>query len=467
MPRPPGRHSADRAAARIFGALAALVAVAGLLASRPGAGAGQSGRPARTALATVRPPSVTAARPRPTAAPVRDVEIGSPSAPLPMAGAGLVADPADARRLVAAVNDYNASQGMSVYLSADGGASWRAATLPRIPQQRIGDPQLAYGPRGVLYLAGTCYDADPARTGQTIDLSMCLFRSDDGGRHWTWLGHPSGPPPRPPLGDDFPALAVDRTSGQITLAWTRLATGHARIAVATSSDGGRRFGPRRYLPTALGEGAAAVEDAGGAVVAYLDLQHGAIAAAILRGAAARTARAAPLREIASPLAGLAFRVESYPHLARDPRSGRLYLVWASWEHAHAQILLISSTDGGAHWSGPAAVAASQAHDQFMPAVAVSPAGVVAVFYHQRAGPSEMQYHAYLATSVACGRRFAPPVRLDTAGSPLGSRRPSYLGDYSALAVAGATAHAAWTDTRHGTPAIFTRAVAIPATAATC
>jgi hypothetical protein len=203
---------------------------------------------------------------------------------------------------------------------------------------------------------------------------------------------------------------------------------------------------------------------GAAVVAFMDLQQGSIGVAVGNGG---VIRAAPLSEIPSPLPGLAFRVESYPHLARDGRSARLYLTWTSWEHGHAQILLCSSTDGGKHWSRPTPVAADPAHDSFMPAIAVSPTGVLVLSLLRRAGAAGTTFHEFLTMSTNCGHTFTPLRRVDSATPLLGPHTPTYLGDYTALAVTTATAHPAWTGLRRDVPLVLTHAVPIPTTAAAC
>lgn len=390
----------------------------------------------------------------------RDTPIDTRHAPLPQAGVSIVEDPLDTSHLVAALNDYNAPQGTSLYVSEDAGSSWRAARLPRIPQQRMGDPRLAYGPRGLLYLAVTGYDVDLTTPEQTVHLSINLFLSRDGGHTWTWLGRPSGVPPQPPIGDDFPSLAVDPISGAITVAWTRIMGQHELIAVARSVDGGHSFSAPVLLPTHLGEGAATIVDRSGtAVVAFMDLEHNAIIVSGVRGSVRWSVRAAPLREVPPTLPGLRFRIESYPALAIDRRTGRLYLTWAVLANGHTRIAFTTSSDGGHHWSSLTDPGTASRTDFFMPTLAVSPAGIVGVMAYGRQGAS---YRVYAMFSTDCARHFAPAFAVDSVPSPLQRGGPPYLGDYAAIAIDRHAAHPAWTDNRGPVPVIYTRAMPIPA-----
>jgi hypothetical protein len=291
-----------------------------------------------------------------------------------------------------------------------------------------------------------------------VHLAINLLQSRDGGRHWIWLGRPSGLPP-PPSGDDYPALAVDPASGSITIAWTVIGRGQEQIAVARSVDGGRTFSPRLLLPSHLGEGAAVVVDrSGAAVIALMDLEHSAISVSVVRRAVLWTTHLGPLHEVLPTLPGLRFRVESYPCLAIDRQSGRLYLAWAVMAGGHTQIAFATSSDGGHHWSTTAVLSGLAARDLFMPILAVSPTGVVALSAYGRLGAT---YRVYLALSTSCGRHFSPALPVDGVSSSLIQGGPPYLGDFGGLAIDRQTVHPAWTDSRRLVPVIYTRVLPIP------
>ena len=390
----------------------------------------------------------------------RDVRISAVPARLPQAGVVVAEDPANPRHLVVAFNDYNARQGMSVAVSDDAGAAWTQVQVPRLPQQYFGDPQLAYGQHGIVYLAGTAYDG-AGKPLQAVRLSINLLSSLDGGRTWHWLGQPSGPVPAPPVLDDYPALAVDPRNGSVSVAWTRIVGNDSSIAVARSGDSGRTFGKPLVLPGPWAASASMVLTAGGdPVVAFMDRQRARMSVALLHGDTLRAVvTVAPLQPMPPKLQGLRFRVASRPSLAIDRVTGRIYLVWPVEIGQHSDMALYQSADGGMHWRRVGQPAVAAGSDVFMPAAAVSPRGVVGLLWYERQGP---WYRARLAFAARCAARFAPPVTLSSEVSSLYDAGPSYLGDYGGLVLDAVQAHGAWTDNRSLTPAVYTAAVPIPA-----
>ncbi len=393
---------------------------------------------------------------------VRNVPVSPVQARLPQAGVVVAEDPADSRHLVLALNDYNARQGMSVAVSENGGAAWTQVQLPKLPQGYFGDPQLAFAPHGRIYLAGTAYDG-VGKPRQAVRLSINLLSSDDGGRSWRWLGRPSGPIPAPPILDDYPALAVDPRSGVVTVAWTRIAGNDESIAVAHSSDGGRTFSAPLLLPEQRAESASVVlTKSGDPVVAFMDRHRALMGVALFqRGGLAAVVNVAPLQPLPPRLAGLRFRVASRPSLAADRKTGHLYLVWPVQMGADSGMALYESADGGKYWRRLAQPATAAGSDVFMPAVAVSPGGAIAVLWYERLGA---QYRVRVAIATDCGDRFGPPLTLGSKASSLYDTGPSYLGDYGGLALDARQAHAAWTDNRSLLPTIYTAAVTIPSAA---
>ena len=71
------------------------------------------------------------------------------------------------------------------------------------------------------------------------------------------------------------------------------------------------------------------------------------------------------------------RNDVIPSMAVDRQNGHLYLVWNDGRFDEGDILISRSTDRGEHWSTPLQVNDDATdNDQFMPAVAVNPDGVV-------------------------------------------------------------------------------------------
>jgi hypothetical protein len=84
-----------------------------------------------------------------------------------------------------------------------------------------------------------------------------------------------------------------------------------------------------------------------------------------------------------------FRTNSFPHMAVNPVSGDIYLVYNDWSEVStdwADVYLRVSHDMGATWSEPSRVDTDPGiSDQYMPTVAVTPDGtkVLVAFYDRR------------------------------------------------------------------------------------
>jgi hypothetical protein len=151
-------------------------------------------------------------------------------------------------------------------------------------------------------------------------------------------------------------------------------------------------------------------------------------------------------------------VESYPSLAIDRQTGRLYLAWPIMAGNHTQIAFTTSSDDGHRWSVPVILDSDSVRDFFLPTLAVSPAGVVALSAYGRLGAT---YRVYLALSTSCGRRFTPALPVDDISSSLLQGGPPFLGDFAGLAIDRQMVHPAWTDSRRLVPVIYTRTLPIP------
>ena len=110
-------------------------------------------------------------------------------------------------------------------------------------------------------------------------------------------------------------------------------------------------------------------------------------------------------------------VDNLPMVTVDnssgPYSGNLYVAMYTWTGAYVRVQVIRSTDGGATWSQPATVAPQTAtHDQFFPAISVSPTGRVGVSWlDRRNDPGDISYQAFAAFSDDGGQHFGPNWQL--------------------------------------------------------
>ena len=165
------------------------------------------------------------------------------------------------------------------------------------------------------------------------------------------------------------------------------------------------------------------------------------------------------------LTGQQFRVNSAGNIDADPRTGKLYLVFAdnrAGRHDVANpvtdvnVYLMTSADG-THWSGPFAVSGA-ASDQWFPWVDVNPVtGKVGVLYDDRGYGDPALYDTTLAegthghfafTKVSTQPSHPRNSIFFQAGVEGCQRCATFIGDYIGLDY-GRDGHAnlAWTDMR--------------------
>jgi hypothetical protein len=121
-----------------------------------------------------------------------------------------------------------------------------------------------------------------------------------------------------------------------------------------------------------------------------------------------------------------------------------------------------SIDGATTWSAPMRVnddPVGSARDQWNPALAVSPSGLVAIsWYDRRLDPNNWYFDRYLRISDNGGLRWSKNLRISDVSSPVArmiahvdglssSARNCDHGDYDQVAIAGNTVHLAWSDAR--------------------
>jgi hypothetical protein len=138
----------------------------------------------------------------------------------------------------------------------------------------------------------------------------------------------------------------------------------------------------------------------------------------------------------------------------------LYATWADGRNGDDDVFLRRSSDGGRSWSAPVKVNDNPADGtaQFLPKVALSPGGRVDVlFLDGRNDPTKKLLDAYLATSDDHGKSFRN-IRMSaqsfdsTVGPTFGPAYGTDFGTKLGLASTDDRAYAVWTDTHLGTPA---------------
>ncbi len=144
--------------------------------------------------------------------------------------------------------------------------------------------------------------------------------------------------------------------------------------------------------------------------------------------------------------GQNFRNLSIPIMAAGP-NGELYVTYAEYRPAsspddedgmQADIMLVSSVDGGLSWSSPTVVNQDGTDaNQFQPYVAVTPSGQVDVSYFDRRNdPDNFYIDTYLSRSNDGGQTFTD-VRVshdlwDPSINPPISPSGEFIGDYQGL-----------------------------------
>jgi len=141
--------------------------------------------------------------------------------------------------------------------------------------------------------------------------------------------------------------------------------------------------------------------------------------------------------------------DDIPEVAINPNNGQLYAVWQDSRFngfANDEVVISTSSNGGATWSTSTLVNAHTGLAAFLPTVAVNSAGVVGVTYYQwpsapTAGnePANLYIrHSTSAGSSTAAPTFDAPTKLDGPFNMLAAPWAGgyFLGDYQGLAATG-------------------------------
>jgi hypothetical protein len=395
----------------------------------------------------------------------------------------IVTNPLNRKHLLLGSVDGNCAEfGSSVgfHLSRDGGSTWNRTCMPGVVNKGreylpFDEPAGGYDRNGTAYVKGLYFDSggsgygfigfqkstdgthwskpavalrDPGQTYPfetwfTVDTNagsprvnslyvsgvmwmhegywnqVLVSHSDDGGVTWTQAAVDAVQ--KYPASDDFTRMAVGK-DGTVYLTWMRCPgtgpdkscsdyTGH--MMFSKSTDGGNTWSPEQLIVKATFP---------------------------------------PNDEL--PNTGQ--RVYIYPGIAVDnskgPHAGNLYVTMNTWTGTYLRVQVIRSTNGGMTWSKPVHVAPPTAtHDQFFPALSVSPTGKVGVSWlDRRNDPNNIDYQAFAAISTDGGRTF-PNTQLTQAFSNPDNNGTgnNWMGDYTGNTWAGNDFIAAWMDSSNG------------------
>jgi hypothetical protein len=360
--------------------------------------------------------------------------------------------------------------------SFDGGQTWQNIPLQGIALvaggefQRVTDPWVSFAQGSRVYATSLAFDD----TGP--DNAIFVHTSTDGGLTWPQTAEVIRDNDFAFFNDKQALVADDYTSspfsGNVYVTWDRLIdksgnpfagnfTGPALFS--RSADGGKTFStPQVIFDTGINEqtigNVPAVLRNGTIVVAGTFFENKGISAEknhalffvtrSTNGGLTWSQPALVLDEQAAVVRGIRSG-DTVPILAVDRRTGKLYAVWQDVRFSggkRTDILLISSTDSGVHWSAPVKVNDTPpgAQDAFTPTVQVDSKGRVAVLYYDLRDddPKDdaLMTAEWIALSTNGGRTFGPSARVTP---PFDHRAAAeaggfFLGDYQGLGVAGTT-----------------------------
>jgi hypothetical protein len=444
----------------------------------------------------------------------------------------MAVNPANPRNLVAGANDYrlfntreqrNDASGFA-YTTVDGGRTWMPVQLPHLTFQTgavgplhimdlAGDPTLSFGNRNTVYYANLVFSRAAVPAGDQGANGLVVSVSHDGGQTFD---EPSivqldgvaadGTHTPTTVFNDKEWIAADPNTDDVYVTWTRFtydAQGRyleSPIMVKKSTDRGRSWGPAtRVAPTLDGfTGGITPYDHGSLpqvgrdhalYVAYEAsvcataacdqlADHDAVVVATSRdgGRTFTNTEVATDFEFPDTLTGENFRINSYPQMAYDAASDRLWITWADDRNGrydpatgasvqtNGDVFVVGSGRGGRDWSQPLRVGTGA--DEWFPAVAARH-GRVAVSYHTRAyDPDGVGVDYAYSVGWAEGIGGAPVRRLTTETSdpriqfvgsdpddPNQILQGVFIGDYTSIAMGDDfVVHPCWTDFR-GNPAI--------------
>jgi hypothetical protein len=411
----------------------------------------------------------------------------------------VVADPNDAKHLLGtAIAATPVEDVVTVYVSFDGGYSWRAVVPPGLPDTGSGDPQVVFGNRGTAYFSTLGLVPDASKRPHFV---VMLYRSQDGGLSWERIvdfGSGSSPDHDMAVVDNAGRLFISvvyTAEGRDNVGIYRLDPGetsvHGPIRVATAAAGTMLF---NWNPLTLSDGTLFVP---------FEVTHGPVGKAPEREIFAAISRDGGVtfssgkrigaqtlnhNNPVNPYGNVTFAADGASTRFQD----RLYMVWNESDGgADYRLKFAHSTDAGDHWSAPRSVAAGNARhaNAFHPVVAVNPLGVIGVSWlDTRESLTGRTYRELFTASVDGGETFGTPVAVSSAWSSLddpanyafhptidsprrapdGSIEFSFDttlgrapdgGDFMGLAAdASGAFHPFWIDTRTGTFQVWTSAV---------
>jgi hypothetical protein len=435
----------------------------------------------------------------------------------------IATNPYNPRNLVAGSNDYrlfntresrNDGSGWA-YTTFDGGRTWLNVQLPHLTFQTgatgalsdmdsAGDPAVAFGPHNTVYYANIAFSR--FNGGSAVTLST----SHDGGLTW---GDPAiialdgvdanGNPLDTPNFNDKEWVGADPLTGTVYVSWTQFNDTESPIMVRRSTDYGRTFSPAvqvspnttNFAGGITSYSSGSIPQVGNDGTLYIAYEaavcdtlncdspndHDAIVVATSHnhGQTFKNTEVAldfdfPTNEDVgrATLTGLNFRINSFPQMAYDRLTGKLWVTWADDRNGSYDGYTSIKTNGdnfvvssqnGQHWSGITTVGTSA--DEVYPAIAAVGGRVAVTSYTRAYDPTgtDLDYAMWTGWGSSLGaiQRVTtvsedPNVQFVGIGLESGDiLQGEFIGDYTAVAMGpDFKVHPCWTDFR-GNPGVNT------------
>lgn len=400
----------------------------------------------------------------------------------------IAVNPTNPLNLIASAVDYRANSSTWVYVSDDGGKTWRNINLgkPFAGWRSSNDPSVYFSLDGVGYL---CYGG----FGESLETSVgengvFIAKTTDQGK--TWKAHipvivHKGTQTLDSLFEDKYYVQVDNsTTSQyfkhIYIPWKRVSPRDSatQIVLSESIDEGESWStpiniskrlPASSEDTTFGQSfpICTTGPDGEVYVAWNHgIEHGIGFSKSIDGGKTftepRIIQRYNIFGTTTYIPGQGYRhtvkqkvrAESYPTLICDnskgSRSGYLYLTWAADKIPN--VYFSRSTDGGTTWSAPIIVHSDTTNDQFWQWMSIDPtSGDLAIMYFDsRNDTANMMVECYVSYSSDGGitwkDRRAADQKSDLRLNPFAAK--AFAGDYSGSAFYNGIFYPTWVDMRN-------------------
>lgn len=382
----------------------------------------------------------------------------------------IAVNPTDANNFVAVSNDFSLSGNKGrVFYSVDGGLNWTSGIIPLSGLNSFEDatdPVVTFDADGNAYYAVIHYQVFGSGDGLYVN------RSIDKGLTWNSTAAEVKRNDDALLFEDRPAISADlsqlATRNNIYVAWTSVGKNSNLILFAHSTNGAQSFStPVQLASGDVHTAEVKVDMHGNVYVAYLENDN---SIKIVKSVNAGNTFTAPVKAVSFEHAGefvtkayllkknangMGVRVRSYPALAVDPNTDKLYLAFTAKNGVDlANIYLSESEDFGATWSSQIKVNSDATNrDQFMPALTVDANSKVYIMWQDsRSDAQNLMTDTYIAFKEAGA--FVNQKVSSGSFNPSAILLGNYIGDYNGIAVNGSMVVPIWTDGRSNNFDVF-------------